>query len=93
MMKRNYFAEAIGSALLSGYTIDDMEYGDYEAGLQRIELSRFADGTVEIRKIFDIEAMTEESYVFDRIDSCYRMHELLHYDTESGEPVLEVVAS
>lgn len=86
----NHFAEAIGNALLSGYTIDDAEYGKDGTELMTLTVSRFVDDTVEYRKVFDVEAMTEETVFYDKLDRCVRFNEILHYDEE--KPRLEVVS-
>ena len=54
----NRFAEAIGNALLNGYTIDDTEYGKDGTELVKLSVSKFVDDTVEYSKVFDIEPMT-----------------------------------
>lgn len=89
----NNFAEAIGNALLCGYTIEESEYGGDGTDLVKLTVSRFRDGWVEDTRIFDAVEMTEEYILFDRIDRCIRYDEIVHYDTESGKPELEVLVS
>ena len=84
----NRFAEAIGNALLNGYTIDDAEYGKDGTELVNLSVSKFVDDAVEYSKVFDIEAMTEETILYDKLERCARFDEILHYG--NGEPVLEV---
>ena len=61
--------------------------------LVKLTVSRFRDGWVEDTRIFDAVEMTEEYILFDRIDRCIRYNEIVHYDTESGKPELEVLVS
>lgn len=83
------FAEAIGNAILSGYTIDETEYSNDGSRIIRLSLSKFVDDTVEYSKVFDIEEMTEETSLYDKINRFMRFDEILHYNTDSSRPILE----